>query len=203
MENNTQYIPAFKGYERVGQFPLEKYSKFNSQQEARQYANLGRTKQSAAYPGQIISVTEGDKVLVFAIDKNFQLVGITSTTTTDESTYVEITYETLNNINKFPGIYLTSGSYLKSLTITIIEPFKSYDNELIDNGFDIKLYTFYSVDETSKSERIIMDDSDFLTSEVGDYVVLINNVIQYLSKIDLVGKTNSGFLNGRAILKIN
>ena len=75
MQENFKYIPAFNGFERQNQFPLDKSTIFNSLEEAAQYAEDGRMKDSSAYVGQLISVIDKDhnKTTVFTISPDIFL----------------------------------------------------------------------------------------------------------------------------------
>lgn len=197
----TTFIPAFRGYERVGQFPLDKTSSFSSHAEAELYASRGLTRESSAYPGQIISISEKGKITVCAIDPNYKLVGITSTTTTDSSTYMEFSYEALNISSGVHKIILEKGSFLKTITVQIVTPFTDKNGNLTDIAFFIGGPIIDGQIET------YIGKEDLLTSEEGHYMVYINSLLkEELTEIIIyanpIGVTTP-FTNGYAILKIN
>ena len=203
METETSFLPAFRGYERIGQFPLEKNSKFSSFEEAERYAMLGFTGQSSAYSGQIISIEEQGKISVCAIDPNFKLVGITSTTTTDSSTYMEFSYEALNLSSGAAKIVLEKGSFLKTLTIQIISPFYDYKGEICDEAF-----TVGGPVVNGEVQIQYLGEDEILTSEVGNYVVYFNSLLkEELTEIIVYANPKyhgtNGYTGGHAILKIN
>jgi hypothetical protein len=203
METETSFLPAFRGYERIGQFPLEKNSKFSSFAEAERYAMLGFTGQSSAYSGQIISIEEQGKISVCAIDPNFKLVGITSTTTTDSSTYMEFSYEALNISSGAAKIVLEKGSFLKTLTIQIMSPFYDYKGEICDEAF-----TVGGPVVNGEVKIQYLGEDEILTSEVGNYVVYFNSLLkEELTEIIVYANPKyhgtHGYTGGHAILKIN
>ena len=195
----NQFIPAFKGYERIGQFPLEKHSKFSSRKEAEEYARLGFTQESSAYVGQIISILEGDKMSVCIIDPSWKLSGITSTTTIDGSTYIDFTYELLNT-NIGQAFVLEPGSFLKSVTVQIIERFCDKNGKATDTAFTIEMQEGNS----SFTERLLGEE-EMLTDEIdNNFVVYCNELLS--KKTTIIISANplvTPCTSGRAILKIN
>ena len=181
---NNNYTPTFNGYERLGQFPLDKYSTFTSKAKAEQYALDGQTGQSPAYVGQVISVEDNGKVNVYVIDPNFSLVGIASGASSDTSSYFVFNYDT--DSAKY-GITLESGAYLKQISITILEEFD------VDETFSIG--DDYSPDRFIKSDEII-------STEQGTYTYYFNEISSGITPIYVWFKITRA-TTGRAILKIN
>ena len=211
VKERESYVPVFKGYERFGQFPLEKNSKFKSKAEADKYAKLGLIKASSAFPGQIISVEENDKIMVFTINPQYELVGITSTTTTDSTTYLEFGPEALNSQSGIIEIVLEKGSFLKSITVQILEeftrsnPVKSiYFSELNKPiSDDCSFIVAGPINTVGGYSRIYIGEEDLLTNEIGDYTVYFNELLdEELTRIKIFARNNN-YLTGRAILKIN
>ena len=197
----NQFIPAFKGYERIGQFPLEKHSKFTSRKEAEEYARLGYTGESSAYPGQLISIQENDKITICTIDLSWNLSGITSTTTVDGSTYIEFTYEVLKTQSGANKFVIEEGSFLKTVTVQIIEPFCDNKGRVTDVAFTIDKCPYNSsYDEMEK----LLGEEEMLTSEKdSSFIVYYNSLVDKKTNIIISANPSVECKTGRAILKIN
>lgn len=193
MQEDFKYIPAFNGFERQGKFPLDKSTIFNSLEEAAQYAEDGRWNNSSAYVGQLISVIDQDhnKTTVFTISPDWTLEGLTSTISTDTSTYVEFNAKAIEA--GAVKIALEKGSFLKSITVQIIEKFK--ENSFTVGGDDVN-------DENR--EKKFLGENEMLVNEPGDYTVFFNQIIEKQTSVALytVAGVSVGE-SGRGILKIN
>ena len=149
------------------------------------------------------SIEEQGKISVCAIDPNFKLVGITSTTTTDSSTYMEFSYEALNISSGAAKIVLEKGSFLKTLTIQIMSPFYDYKGEICDEAF-----TVGGPVVNGEVKIQYLGEDEILTSEVGNYVVYFNSLLkEELTEIIVYANPKyhgtNGYTGGHAILKIN
>lgn len=202
MQEDFKYIPAFNGFERQGKFPLDKSTIFNSLEEAAQYAEDGRWNNSSAYVGQLISVIDKDhnKTTVFTISPDWKLEGLTSTISTDTSTYVEFNAKAVDT--GAVRIVLEKGSFLKSITVQIIQPFiyPKQEGELYVNSFIV------GGDDVSdpNREKKYLGENEMLCYEAGDYTVFFNQIIEKQTSVVLY--TIAGVpvpTQGLGILKIN
>lgn len=193
MQENYEYIAAFNGFERQGGFPLDKTAIFNSFSEAAQYAEDGFLGDSSAYIGQLISVIDkaNNKTMVFSISPEYKLASLTSTVSTDTSTYMEFNAKAIDA--GLVKIVLEKGSYLKSITVQIIKPFEN-QNSFTVGGDD--------VDEIGKEKKYLGED-EMLCNEPGDYTVFFNQVIEKQTSIVLYTVAGISLGEGQGILKIN
>jgi len=182
MANN--FTPSFTGIERLGQFPLDKYSKFDSKYDAEKYALAGQTGASPAYVGQVLSVEDNGKVNVYVIDPNYALIGIASGASADTSSYLK--FDNNTESGRF-GVTLEAGAYLKQISITILEPFNIEDCFTV--GTDIY------PDKYIKGE-------DIIATEPGTYTYYFNEVSSEITPVLLWFKGTRP-TEGKAILKIN
>lgn len=193
MQGNFEYIAAFNGFERQGSFPLDKSAIFSSFEEAAQYASDGRIGESSAYVGQLISVVDKvhRKTTVFTISPEWELEGLTSTISTDTSTYVEFNAKAIET--GAVKIALEKGSFLKSITVQIIEKFK--ENSFTVGGDDV---------DDENREKKFLGENEMLVNEPGDYTVFFNQIIEKQTSVALytVAGVSVGE-SGRGILKIN
>lgn len=180
----TNFTPIFKGFERVSQTPLDKYSVFNSKPEAEAYASAGMNNKSPAYVGQVIAVKTNGKVNVFVIDQNYSLVGIASGASSDTSSYFEFNYGTASG--QF-GLSLEPGAYLKQISITILEEFDK--DATFSVGSDVEPQEYISYD-------------DVVSTELGTFTYYFDEVSSGITQILLWFKDERA-TKGRALLKIN
>ena len=145
----TEYPNTFK---RQGSFPLDESSVFSSLAEATEYAKSSYI----AYEGQIISVTENDKINVYVLEKsndaytNFKLANI-STSNNSESN--DLVADINKLINSKVGIW--------SITKITNSNEASLDFD-IWYGVDANSYEVYFNDRIV-SDRLTLSDT-FLTS---------------------------------------
>lgn len=185
---SDNYIQAFKGYDRAGSFPLEKYSRFSTEAEALDYAKGGATKRTSAYVGQRISIVgteESFKVRVYVIDNKYDLVAITGSATSGTDSYIVFGANTESGT---VGFTLDQGAYVESVTVSIEEAFEN------DGAFTIG---------KEEEQDFYIGEDDILTNEEGTYTVNINKKFETQERI-LIWFHNRGTKGiGKAILKIN
>lgn len=192
----NNFIPAFKGYERLGQFPLDSTSVFNSFEDAKKYASDGYLGRSSAYPGQRISIQNNNKMIVCVINQNYELSGVSSTMIEDSTTYIKFDYKYLNENSGGTRISLEQGSFLKTITVQILEPFKRANN--------LDSFAFTIGDTNELNREIFVTEEDLLTNEEGSYTIYINKIINEAEKfLTIVTNSISEFTAGSAIVKIN
>ena len=177
---SDNYIQAFKGYDRAGSFPLEKYSRFSTKG--------GATKRSSAYVGQRISIVgteESFKVRVYVIDNKYDLVAITGSATSGTDSYIVFGANTESGT---VGFTLDQRAYVKSVTVSIEEAFEN------DGAFTIG---------KEEEQDFYIGEDDILTNEEGTYTVNVNKKFETQERI-LIWFHNRGTKGiGKAILKIN
>lgn len=172
----TEYPNTFK---RQGSFPLDKYSKFDSLNEANEYA----ANNPVAYSGQIISVEENNNVDIYKLVKNIN-AGTGYILTPIDS----FSDESINNI--LSNVYETLDEKIGLWTM------KLNDNNQLVLDFDI----FHSLESNSFSvyvnESLIYEKikigndcnfplndgsslSDFIENSINNmYLIFYNNSMQ-------------------------
>lgn len=194
--DNANYIAAFNGYDRQGQFALDKTSVFKSYAEAESYVRDGQLQRSSAYPGQRISVVDSasNKTSVFTVSPDYKLVGLTSTISVDAATYMEFNYQAFSgSMSGKSKIALAEGSFLKSITVQILEPFNT-------DCFTVGSDEVNGIDDPTKK---FLSEEEMLVDEVGDYIVYFNTVITKPTNVVLYDVAGKPATKGRAIIKIN
>lgn len=174
---DKSFIPAIKGYERMGNFPLDKSSVIVGKTNATEYARSGN-----AYIGQILSVLESDKVNVYKINTIRELEEISS----GESAYAkDYTYTFTGDTNidvSSSGITLPIGYFLKSITITFIVGFR-------------KVYAIDGINLIGNFEVVARDPDDESENHDND-IILASSENKYTSGILTREKDIEPFDNG-------
>lgn len=183
-------LPTFRPTKRIGQFPMDEDSKFGSKEEAELYAQAGRSHMSSAYPQQIISVKEDDHIGVYVIDDNYNLAGISNSTSADLTSYVNFSY---NDLSGALLMTLDKDFYLQSLTVSILETF---DND--------SAFTIGTAKEEDRDNYVTkyFGENDLITNEIGSYRVFFNKTLGEPTTIRL-WFGNGTRTRGRATLKVN
>ena len=157
--------------------------------EAEAYAIGGATRRTPAYVGQRISVISGGKVKVYVIDGNYNLSLISGSTTATRDSFINFSWESDSGTI---GFDIEEGTFIKSITIMIEEPFETEDAFTIGNEYEKDYYM---------NSDVMLTNEDTIDGP-NSYSVTVDRYMESNERILIWFSAYRG-QTGKAILKIN
>lgn len=211
--NTASYRDVIKGFRRLGQFPLDADSVFDSYDKALEYAVNGATGKSNAYPGQLVSIIPEDVLdnvsdvtaqsnffnpgEVYIVSPDYSLAKLPNKIALDGSLTYELdsSEESMDFASGSTIIYIPTGYVVTSVSINVKTAFASgYYIDL----FLKKLSDVSSIDNDDESwiDNIPLDDSGIINIQT--YFKAADSAYRVLLRTSSNDQTI-----GDAIIKLN